>query len=256
MTHHSNYSQRCIDVASSTLTSRLVNQNSRFLNRRAIAIDPDKIRREADGTFTVPSETKEDVEYSVDMDLRICSCPNGILKGPCKHRKVVASSQNMLSFDIIPENSPEMRSIWMELGTGRKTPPEYFLPLSDPDEPSNENVERLSAENIARASDRDLEAENQMEIDQNRESGDVIEQDPFERIDKAKSKLDSLLRSINEMYSERIPHDVDGYEKAIRTLENHLNRFPSTNDSALQKALHNFGETQTESLRGGRRKKG
>ena len=65
--------QRCIDVASNTLTSRLVNQNSRFLNRRAIAIDPDKIRREADGTFTVPSETKEDVEYSVDMDLRICS---------------------------------------------------------------------------------------------------------------------------------------------------------------------------------------
>ena len=36
------YSQRCIDVASSTLTSRLVNQNSRFLNRRTIAIDPDK----------------------------------------------------------------------------------------------------------------------------------------------------------------------------------------------------------------------
>ena len=204
----------------------------------------------------MPSETKEDVEYSVDMDLRICSCPNGILKGPCKHRKFVASSQNMLSFDIIPESSPEMRSIWMELGTGRKTPPEYFLPLSDPDEPSNENVERLSAENIARASDRDLEAENQMEIDQNRESGDGIEQDPSERIDKAKSKLDSLLRSINEMYSERIPHDVDGYEKAIRTLENHLNRFPSTNDAALQKALHNFGETQTESLRGGRRKKG
>ena len=36
------YSHRCIDVASSTLTSRLVNQNSRFLNRRTIAIDPDK----------------------------------------------------------------------------------------------------------------------------------------------------------------------------------------------------------------------
>ena len=61
------YSQRCVDVASNTLSSRLVNQNSRFLNRRAVAIDPDKIRRESDGTFTVPSETKEDVEYSVDL---------------------------------------------------------------------------------------------------------------------------------------------------------------------------------------------
>ena len=77
-----------------------------------------------------------------------------------------------------------------------------------------------------------------------------------EKIEKAKSKLNSLLQSINEMYSDRIPHDVVGYEKALKTLENHLNRFPTTNDAALQKALHNFGETQTESLRGGRRKKG
>ena len=61
------------DVASNTLTSRLVKQNSRFLNRRAVAIDTDKIRRETDGTFTVPSETKKDVEYTVDMELRICS---------------------------------------------------------------------------------------------------------------------------------------------------------------------------------------
>ena len=67
------YIQRCIDVASNTLTSRLVKQKSRFLNRRAVAIDTDKIRRETDGTFTVPSETKKDVEYTVDMELRICS---------------------------------------------------------------------------------------------------------------------------------------------------------------------------------------
>ena len=48
---------------------------------------------------------------------------------------------------------------------------------------------------------------------------------------------------------------IGGYEKALKSLENHLSRFPKTNDAALQKALHNFGETQTESLRGGRRKK-
>ena len=36
------YSHRCIDVASSTLTSRLVNQNSRFLNWKTVAIDSDK----------------------------------------------------------------------------------------------------------------------------------------------------------------------------------------------------------------------
>ena len=134
---------------------------------------------------------------------------------------------------IIPESSPEMRSIWMELGTGRKTPSDYFLPLSDPSEAPGTNVENVQREDLMQ-----------------------IQEDATERIEKAKSTLNSLLQSINEMQSDRIPHDVVGYEKALKTLENHLNRFPTTNDAALQKALHNFGETQTESLRGGRRKKG
>ena len=58
------------------------------------------------------------------------------------------------------------------------------------------------------------------------------------------------------LYKHKTAPLCKAWIKAIRTLENHLNRFPSTNNSALQKALHNFGETQTESLRGGRRKKG
>ena len=40
------------------------------MNRRAVAIVTDKIRRETDGTFTVPSETKKDVEYSVDIEIQ------------------------------------------------------------------------------------------------------------------------------------------------------------------------------------------
>ena len=83
--------------------------------------DSKQIIREDDGTFTVPSETKKEVFYSVDMELRICSCPDGVLRGPCKHRKLVAQSQNMLSWDIVPEASPEMRALWMELETGKKT---------------------------------------------------------------------------------------------------------------------------------------
>ena len=66
------YTQRCVDIASNTLTSRLRNQKSRFVNK-TVAIDPTQIIQEEDGTFSVPSETKGDVTYSVDMELRICS---------------------------------------------------------------------------------------------------------------------------------------------------------------------------------------
>ena len=124
---------------SNTLTSRLRNQKSRFLSK-TVAIDPKLIIREEDGSFSVPSETKGDVTYSVNMDLRVCNCPHGRLKGPCKHRKIVSTSQNIPSFDIIPDSSPEMQAIWMKIGNGKETPISYFLPLSNPNGPSSEDT--------------------------------------------------------------------------------------------------------------------
>ena len=56
------------------------------------------------------------------------------------------------------------------------------------------------------------------------------------------------------MFSERIPHDVEGYEKALKSLESHLKKLPKPKDLALQKALHTFGERQTVSVRGGQKK--
>ena len=45
----------------------------------------------------------------------------------------------------IPESSPQMRQMWMYLGTGEETPINYFLPLSDPadeapNDETNENI--------------------------------------------------------------------------------------------------------------------
>ena len=132
------FSGRCIDIASNCLTSRLANQKSRFLGpgtakgRRKIDINTDLIKLEDDGTFSVPSETKSDIWYSVSMELRTCSCPHGRLKGPCKHRAIVSISQHLPSFDLVPEDNPEMRRMWMFIGTGKYVDLDYFLPLSDP----------------------------------------------------------------------------------------------------------------------------
>ena len=93
---------------------------------------------EEDGTFSVPSETKKDVFYSVNMELRTCTCPQGMLKGPCKHRTVVSSSQNLPSFDEVPELNPEMRKMWMFIGTGKHIDLNYFLPLSNPKDQDQE----------------------------------------------------------------------------------------------------------------------
>ena len=87
--------------------------------RQKININPEMVVSEEDGTFSVPSETKRDVFYSVSMELRTCTtCPQGMLKGPCKHRTVVSLSQNLPSFDVVPELNPEMRKCGCTLGQG------------------------------------------------------------------------------------------------------------------------------------------
>ena len=86
--------------------------------RRKININPEMVEFEEDVTFSVPSETKMDNFYSVSMELRTCTiCPQGMLKGPCKHRTVVSLSQNLPSFDVVPELNQKMRKMWMYIRT-------------------------------------------------------------------------------------------------------------------------------------------
>ena len=107
--------RRCIDMANNVLTSRLMNQKSRYLAKKT-SIDHTKIVRLDETSFLVPSETKIDVFYTVNMDLRLCECYMGQLKGPCKHKSIVSQTQNISSFDVVPTQNPEMRAVFMYLG--------------------------------------------------------------------------------------------------------------------------------------------
>ena len=251
------YSQRCIDIASNRLTSRLVNQKSRFLGpgsalaRKKVNIDTDLIQKEDDGTFSVPSETKADVSYSVDMELRICSCPHGRLKGPCKHRKLVAITQNIPSFDLIPESSPEMRQVWMYLGTGKETPINYFRPLSDPaeDNPNDITNEDTFQNERPVVNHEPIE---EMDVDEN----ETFVENRQEKVDANLLKLESILIKMRDLYKNRIPNDPEGYEKALNVLENHIDRLPKSNDAILQKAACTFAQEAISPLRVRKRKKG
>ena len=82
------HARRCIDMSNNLLTSRLKNQKSRYLPTIS-GIDSSKIIMIDDYTYHVPSETKKDVFYTVNMELRLCDCYMGQLKGPCKHKSIV-----------------------------------------------------------------------------------------------------------------------------------------------------------------------
>ena len=75
-------------------------------------------------------------------------------------------------------------------------------------------------------------------------------------MERAKAKLDEILENIRSVYTERMKEDICGYEKALKSFENHVTRMPKTNDAALQKALFCFGESVTMAISVQKRKKG
>ena len=130
-----------------------------------------------------------------------------------------------------------MRKIWIELGTGIKTSIDYFLPLSNPDQTFEE---KTFEEDIEVRADDVNEGFEEEERGQLRKSRVEVAGNYEEGIDNSKGKLAALLETMNNMFLERIPHDVEGYEKALKSLEIHLKKLPKTKDLALQKSSTYF----------------
>ena len=126
------YQDKCVDCGNNVLEACKRNCRSKYVAKRTPNIDPELIVKVGHSSYLVPSETQPDVNYLVDMDIRHCSCPAGVLLGPCKHKQIGSVSQNVQSFDVLPTTNPHMRQLFMELGTGIEMPLDYFLPLTCP----------------------------------------------------------------------------------------------------------------------------
>ena len=63
------------------------------------------------------------------------------------------------------ETNPEIRKIWMELGTGKKTSIDYLLPLSNPDQTSEERTfeedSKMRADDVNEGFEDEANLENQ-----------------------------------------------------------------------------------------------
>ena len=242
------HARRCIDMGNNLLTSRLNNQKSRYLAKKC-SIDPSKIVRIDSSTFLVPSETKKEVFYEVNMDLRLCECYMGQLKGPCKHKSIVSTTQNIPSFDVVPTENPEMRALFMYLGTGKKHNQNWFKPLSSA---GTDQVQPTGIlEGIRDVAQPLVEEVEDIQVDEN---VDIDKRE--EKLEELKTRLKNALAKLEDKVGSRIEEDVQGYEKAIDVFEKHVERLPANTDSALQKSLCTFGSTFTEAISVSKRKKG
>ena len=210
--------RRCIDMANNVLTSRLLNQKSRYLSKKT-SIDHTKIMRIDETSFLVPSETRKDVFYTVNLALRLCECYMGRLKGPCKHKSIVSETQNIPSFDVVPTQNPEMRAIFMYLGTGKKPDPNWFKPLSSARTNPFESTglfDQIGQFPEAEVVPDDREAHEEMDtVEDSDDSHD-------EKVEELKSKLKATLAALEEKICPRIGRDIKGYEKALQVFEKYV----------------------------------
>ena len=75
-----------IDIGNNRI-SQIRNQNSGYLSKNC-NIDPTNIVAldgDIPNSYLVPSERIKGKIYEVNMDLSLCECSSGMLRGPCKH---------------------------------------------------------------------------------------------------------------------------------------------------------------------------
>ena len=250
------YSMRCVDAANHTLHQRLKNQNSQYLIKKT-KIDPPQIKQVDKESFEVPSETKTDVVYHVNLRLRLCTCPRGQLKGPCKHKSLVSSTFDLPNYDAVPE-SPEMRASFMYLGTGKHINPEWFCPLKSD---IRENCSRGGKEKSGGGEEGvgldEGAGQQECEEGQRSEDNEVCpNEDNSSQLEALKEKLQNSMETFRAEINLRIEGDIEGYKTAIEVFSRQLEKLGKVKrDSALQKTLCSFGKSVTESLSQGKKKK-
>ena len=258
------YQDKCVDAGNNVLEGRLRNYKWKYVMKRP-NIDPEKIVDLGSNCFLVPSETQSDVIYLVDTETRDCTCADGASRGPCKHKMLVSLTQDLPSFDVVPTSSPEMRQVFMFLGTGKSVPLDWFLPLQALGDNSNYVAYPLIARNVVSDATDIIEenndetgvASNMIAEEEAREdmtvSGDGTAADVTAK--DVRAKLGRVIALLQEKIDPRIESDPVGYSKALDVLEKSIKRLPDAVDSALQKSLIQFGKSVTHSYAALKRKK-
>ena len=207
-------------------------------------------------SYLVPSESEEGVSYVVDMVTRCCTCPQGQLCGPCKHKVAVSRMKNVPCFDVLPTHSPDMRQTYMFIGTGNMLPLDWFLPaqaeISHTDEDLIQQVQGQTYDNTESAAEMIEITEAPViaeEISERPVIAEDISETPViaEDISEAvKNNFQQVWEKLGSKILTRIQQDPAGYAKAVEKLDKTVNRLPAKGDAALQKSLFEFGKSATQ----------
>jgi len=80
-----------------------------------------EIKNQGDGLFLIPSSSKDDVQYTVNISIGVCNCSVGVVGVFCKHQAWLHKNLNLPFLNAPPVTSEE-RHLLGKLALGEKCP--------------------------------------------------------------------------------------------------------------------------------------
>ena len=199
----------------------------------------------------VVHETKDGqtLEWLVEMEIGICSCPTGCTGAACRHQAVVAKHFKLVTVNVAPIHSKESRRLFATIARGEENTQdiEFYAVLTEcvPSKivtPTN----KQDATND-RGSSADIDT-----IDISDEDGGSQDQEDntktawSEHIDTYKESLYEIMDDLTDRLMEGDHNLISGVVKFIKQYKKMVKSHAP--NSSLSYALHNFGKSDSKFL--------
>ena len=168
------------------------------------------------------------------MDLSVCQCPTGMLRGPCKHKQVVAEHFKIVSSDLIPENDPRIRAFYHYLATGTRQNTSQYRQLNQEDlnEDDSSNTADIFGFMRTESSTNQLSSHEANYSDKENGGGDILEEsidmdieldsEPLTDTETTKEEFRVAIVDFKDEVLKRIDEDPLNYSKCVRSFTKQL----------------------------------
>ena len=250
------YERRCIDVANTNLQKH---QQSRYLLQDRV--DAKYINQISPTDFEVQSTDDPSNHYRVDMSVGLCTCKVGCTGGPCKHQASIVQQFGLQSWNFIPENNPEMRQLFCQIGSGQLHDIKWFESLKKRPSLSTEtpvnsiHVDETSPEGSAASTGIDMpDYSNVSKISTSTSVDQIVNETPSDPISPSTSKEKSFdctsqIRAMHDfvdMVAQKAEINGDIFKPAMDAFLKKASRIRT--DTHLLSALHTFGDSSGVSM--------
>ena len=191
--------------------------------------------------YSVPSFTNRDVTYTVDMNIGICECHEGLNGSVCKHQYILWVSGTEKSTNFLPYLDPQERKKYAEIAIGTSLPTEFYEGLHD----RVINHENSSTPDISIDFDMVPLSSNKTDnAPSSSRSSDMRRSIETVTAEECRKELEETFSSLENMLT--IHSNDSNFLRGINKFCDRVKKYPF---SRLSSSLHSFGVSTSTSIK-------